>query len=360
MMGSQLALHRAFWDRANSNRPLLGINIGFTIQHRFPRLAQTLPVGPVQPGDIRRDLFLQDCDWLHETHQGMGDYPFVAAPFVGVPWLEAIVGCPIQSSGASMWAEPCVKDWKNWQWQMPTPENPWMKKLLELTEALVKHAAGRYGVAPTLMRGPADILAAMRSATQFPLDLLDEPETMARAVRACAEVHEQIGRAQLALIPQSTEGYIAGDAALRTWAPDKIVWLQEDAMALLSPKLYRQFFLQADKQLAAAYPCVAYHLHGTGLWAIDDLVQVPDIDVIELNLEDALCDVEGTLNGWKKIQQHKPLVVWRMYKDDFTTWLHRILKELPPNGVAIQVSTNNVEEARKAKAAFEEAVGHTD
>jgi urease accessory protein UreH len=87
-------------------------------------------------------------------------------------------------------------------------------------------------------------------------------------------------------------------------------------------------------------------------------VHVPGINAIELNLEAAFCDVEGTLAGWKKIQEHKPLVIWRIYAEDFPTWLEDILQQFPPKGISIQVSARNVEEARKVQEAFRKYEGN--
>ena len=100
------------------------------------------------------------------------------------------------------------------------------------------------------------------------------------------------------------------------------------------------------------FPCVVYHLHGSALWAIDDLVQLPGVAVIELNLEAANCDVEGTFAGWKKIQKHKPLIMWRACGDDFSAWLARVRKEFPSKGLSIQVSAYNADDAKKVKEGF--------
>jgi len=229
----------------------------------------------------------------------------------------------------SFWAGPCVKDWRFARWPESFLDNPWTQSLLGSMDALVTHAAGRYQVAPTLMRGPSDILAAMRGGAALVMDLMDQPEGVQLAVEEAARLWSDLAKAQLARLPRSAGGYVAGAAALRTWAPDKVLWLQEDAMALLSPKLYRRHFLAADRQLSDSFPCVAFHLHGSALWAIDDLIQLPGIDVLELNFDDARCDIEGTFAGWRKIQQHKPVVLWRMYGPDFETWLLRVLREFP-------------------------------
>jgi hypothetical protein len=202
------------------------------------------------------------------------------------------------------------------------------------------------------MRGPSDILAAMRGATQLPLDLMDTPDLVVPALERCADIWQQMAQAQLNVIPPSREGYIALDLALRAWAPERLLWLQEDAMSLLSPTLYRTYVWPLDARLSESFPCVAFHLHGSALWAIDDVIRLPSVDVVELNLEAAMCDVEGTFAGWRKIQQHKPLVIWRMFAEDFPSWLARVVRELPAKGLAIQVSVRNVDQAGKVQDEF--------
>lgn len=318
---------------------------------------ETIPRGLVEPQDIRVDLFLQDCEQSYCSHQQIGDdYPFVTAAFHGIPWMEAIMGCPIRSSPTSFWAEPVVADWQTWHWEARTLDNPWAEKLLELVRALVEHSQGRYSVAPTLMRGPSDMLAALRGAKQLPLDLLDFPDLMRRAIDLCAEVWIDVGKAQLGLIPSCDEGYVAGDYGLKTWAPDKVIWLQEDAMALLSPQLYREFFLAVDRRIADQFCCSAFHLHDSGLWAVKELAQVPEIDVLELNFEATARDEEGTFAGWKEIQVSKPLVVWRLYEDDFWSWLARVLTELSWRGLSIQTTVRDVSEGKRVKERFLEVL----
>ena len=349
--------HKAFWERQPTDRPLLGINVGFTLPQACPRTMAQIPDGPLKPDDIPVQAFLEDCDALELAHRGLGDYPYVAAPFVGVPWMEAIAGCRIVAHRTSLWAEPCVGDWRSWPWPANCLENPWARRLLELMEALTAHAAGRYRVAPTLMRGPADILAAMRGGAQFVMDLVDEPEFMQAAIAQVSALWQDLASAQLARVPSSADGYVGGAAALRVWAPDKVLWLQEDALALLSPRLYHEHFLPQDQRLSESFPCTAFHLHGSALWAIDSLVLLPGLKVIELNLEDANCDLEGTLAGWRKIQRHKPLVIWRMYAADFEPWLLRVLREFTAGGLSIQVSTRNLAEAQTVQRIFARASG---
>ena len=71
---TDLARQQCFWERRPAGRPLLGINIGFAVEQRCPRLMASIPSGPVRPEDVRTDLFLADCDALYQLQRGFGDY----------------------------------------------------------------------------------------------------------------------------------------------------------------------------------------------------------------------------------------------------------------------------------------------
>ena len=127
--------------------------------------------------------FLEDCERLYQFHRECDpDYLFVGSAFPHFPWMEAIVGCPVVFSGAAFFAEPYVDDWQGWRAPVKPLETPWGQKLLELLQAVAEHARGTYPVGATLMRGPSDMLAAMRGPSRFPLDLFDCPDATQTSV----------------------------------------------------------------------------------------------------------------------------------------------------------------------------------
>ena len=167
------------------------------------------------------------------------------------------------------------------------------------------------------------------------------------------EIWLQLAEAQLQRIPPSSSGYIALDlASARVGTGQTPLAPGGDAMSLLSPSLYRKYVMPIDERLSAFFPCIAFHLHGSALWAIDEVLRLPGVDIVELNLEAAACDVEGTFAGWRKIPEHKPLVIWRMYGDDFASWLARVVRELPAKGLSIQVSVRDMNQARRVHEEF--------
>jgi hypothetical protein len=351
--GYSLTRHRAFYERAEMDRPLLAINLGFFAHEHFPRTMNALPKGLIRPEDVLADAFLADCEDLYHRHRQIGDdYPFVASPIMFIPWMEAIMDCPVMASPTSVWAESCVSDWQQYHWCKPRLDDPWPSRLLKLMGELVKFAAGRFPVSPTMMRGPADMLAAMRGASEFALDFIDNAETMKKAMDLVTQTWIELARAQHALIPESQNGYMDGDRGFRFWGPQKALWLQEDAMALLSPKIYRDFILPADRRIAAEFGSVAFHLHDTGLFGLDDLSSVEDLDVIELNFESAVSDVEAVFRGWSRIQKYKPLIIWRNFAPDFEAWLERVLDEFTPRGLSLQITVKSLEDAVRVREIF--------
>ena len=344
--------HSAFLKMAPTDRPLLGSFLfGYFMNEQYPSLTEAIPDGPITPDDINVHLFLQDCERLYQAYEELDDdYPFVGGPFFGVPWMEAIMGGKVISSPTSMWVEPVIEDWDDWHWERPSLDsNRWAQKLLRLMEAVVEHSNGRYPVGPSLMRGPGDILSALRGPSILPLDYYDHPEDVKRAAELCADVWIELGKAQLARVPTSTTGYACGCHGLRIWAPDKIIWLQEDVLSLLSPWFYRDFFLQQHRRIASEFPWVAFHLHGTVLWPVDELLSMPEIDVLQLGYE-PLADFEGLLAAWRKIQGQKPLVIWVDFMlPSFWSCLERIMDELLPAGISFQTTVPSLEQALEVK-----------
>ena len=103
---------------------------------------------------------------------------------------------------------------------VPLSSNSWYLKLLELTDALVRHAHGRYPVTQTLMRGPADLAVALRGHERFCLDLYDQPEPAGQLAQRCTDIWIQVAQAHLARIPAFHGGYTP--PRLEVWAPGSI------------------------------------------------------------------------------------------------------------------------------------------
>jgi len=99
---------------------------------------------------------------------------------MGFPWMEAVLGCPIFSSddGLNGWAKPifdysrCIKPFDL------QSSNPWLEKLLEFAEYLVRIVRDRLPVNILIMRGITDLLSAMMGPETLGLELYDRPQVL--------------------------------------------------------------------------------------------------------------------------------------------------------------------------------------
>jgi hypothetical protein len=342
----KLKRNQAFINMEEIDRPLFGSWLfGYYVHTNYPHMHEVLVPGPIQPDDIPIDRYLEDVDALNEAYLDLDDdIPFSTGAFYAVPWMEAIMGCNVHYTGTNMYAEPCIESWDEYDWQVPKLENnPWFQKLLEILDGVITHSKGRYACGPTLMRGVADIASAMRGGSNLAMDTIDCPDHLRKLAEICSEVWIETGNAQLDLVPESENGYMVGIAGLRVWMPEKGIWLQDDAVSVLSPKSYTDIYAPFVKQIASEFSMLAFHLHGNQLWPVDVLLDIEEIELLELNYDVGVCDLDEVIAGWKKIQAKKPCLA---YADLRPEELDEVLDQLDPKGLSVQTLAETMEEAK--------------
>ena len=240
------------WIACRNERPLLGFTLGsYYPLRRYPTGSRLLPEGPVSPEHVLVEEYLDDTERLFQMHEEAGgDFIFSAAPFLGLPWVEASLGCGVVADHASgsTRSTPPAGFALNPVVPRFSENNPWVARLLEFIPVLQARSAGRFPVGVTLMRGISDLLSALYGAENFVLRMYDEPEEIRAVVARLTEYWIEFGRCLLGRLPSFHGG--TGSFLFSLWCPGKMIWLQEDAVALLSPALYEQFIYPADCRIA--------------------------------------------------------------------------------------------------------------
>ena len=332
----------AWFHRAN-DRPLIGFTLGsYYPLKRYPQGARWIPNGEVRPEHIKVSDYLDDSDELFHLHQAAGgDLIWSATPFLGLPWVEAALGCGVvadhQSGSTRSIPPPGFAE--NHHVPAFSEANPWVAKLLEFIPPLEQRSAGRYPVGATLMRGVSDLLAALYGGGDFVLRMLDAPEEIESVVEQLADFWIAFGRCLLERLPLYHGG--TGGYMYSLWCPGKTIWLQEDAVALLSPQLYRRFIFEADCRIARAFEHTALHLHPSRVIPSDDLIK-SGIDVIELHIDHDGPRAAALEKHYRTILAAKPLLVWG---DVTEADLEFLLRELPHQGLAVNLVVGSPEQA---------------
>jgi hypothetical protein len=346
----KLAGYRRFWDRTPVERPLIGFSVGgwFPFQHYRAMHAFRGRTG-LDPQDLRPEAFLADYEGLVSGWAGIEDDMIRGiSPLPFLPWLEAMLGCRVQVGQESVWAEEGVFDYAELGRIDFSDTNPWRRKYLEFVRVLREHFGDRLPVGLPILRGTADMVAALRGSEQMVYDLYDRPEDFRRLGEACTSLLVELMRAQHAITGPFAGGYVI--EALGIWASERLARLQEDASALFSPDLYVACLQPHDWRAAEAFPCSLIHLHSSSLFLIDQILDVEALGCIQINKDVGEAAIPEMLPALQRVQARARslLIRGKLDLDD----LALLRRHLSPNGLYLQVVVETAAEARGLQEFF--------
>jgi len=333
--------HRQFWRRAN-DEPLVGFSIGdYFVSRRFQAAEPFLTSpGKIEPDMLDVSAFENDYRRMLEESSGVPqDSFFTAAPFTGIPWMEAMLGCSIYSTEVSFiakspnltFAELDLKHMLNQQW---------VDKYLEFTEKLERIDRNRLPVGQPIMRGPTDLLGTLIGQAEMVVQFFDNPQRMTMLLEQAADIFLDVIHKQKQYISPFFGGCSLGFYDL--WSPGDCVWFQDDLNALLSPDIYRRYVLPIHRRLIKSYQYNLVHLHPSSFFTIDSLMEIDELKVIEINKDEEGPSVEQMLPVFHKVQKVKNCVVWGSFS---RADLELLQRELDPAGLYIQITAETIEQA---------------
>lgn len=354
-LDEKIARYREFWDLKPVKRPLVGFDVGgwFPFE-RYADLRGVPEKGFIEPDTLDARRCLPDYRAFMERANAVED-DFIkgVCPISAIPWMEGILGCRLQRSGQTVWAQERKADWEDIADISAAPEAPWLKKYVEFVRVLTEEAAGRYPVGVPILRGVTDMMGALRGHTETIIDFLENPEeTRALAARA-AEALIAVTRAHHAATTTFRGGYFIEQYCM--WAPGPIVRLQEDASAVISPTIYRDFIRQNDRRIAASFPYSLIHLHSSSLFLLEDFLEIAEIGVFQINRDVGEMGMPELMPYLKRIQAAGRRIFLRgpIPAED----LALVERELSPTGLMVQAVVGGPEEARELAAAAERVFG---
>lgn len=345
--------HLAFWSCAETDRPL--IVALYRAYQDTELVAAAVGPGELTPERIDPRPLLHVYDEMAAAREAIGDDMIVPGePLLGIPWLEAICGCRVMvPEGKSLWPET-TEATRAAQEIRFDEANPWAHRLLEVQAAVVEHAAGRYPVSMSHLRGPTDILSAMLGSQPFLTALIDEPERVSRLARDAAQVWLRVARAQEVIVPSFRGGYAIRQFGL--WSPGRSVWLQDDTSSMMSSRHYRGIFLEPMRTMSV-YPYGVLHLHAPSLHLAETLADIPNIRAINVYFDAPGVTLQAAMPTLRRLQARKmPLILARDVYAGFSLEEYReILDGLSPAGLSVHLKAESVEEGQAVMAIIERA-----
>ena len=228
------------------------------------------------------DGVLADIDRFLEVHRWLGE----AMPGFwvdhGPDQYAAFLGAELQFSpgvGHTNWVDPIVDDWESFLPLRLDENNPVYRSVLTFARKMAAHGEGRYLVRCIDAHSHADMLSALRGPERFCMDFALQPETVARAMAQARPIFRQVYDAVY------EAGNMGGEKGCTQliWSDGKCGIIQCDFIIMIGPEHFRRYVLPAIEEEAAHLDHCIFHLDGPGAFRhLDDLLAVPDIDMIQL------------------------------------------------------------------------------
>ena len=333
-----------FWFGAKVERPLIGFSLGgwFPLQS-YTAIHKFRGKGRLTPDQVQPEEFLPDYDRIVAQWNSVEDDVLRGvAPIPPFPWLEAMLGSPVQVGEESIWAEEGGFDFANTSKLDFSPANPWRRKYLEFVAVLKDHFGSRVPVGQPILRGVSDMIAALRKTSQMIFDLYDFPEEYKKLGKSCTDLIIGLVREQQRLTGPFAGGYFVEQFSL--WAPDRIIRMQEDASALFSPALYDKLLQEEDRRQADAFAYSLIHLHSSSLFLLDRILNVEPILCFQIN-KDAAASIPEEIPYFQMVQKKgkKLLIRGKLDLED----LSLLRKNLSPRGLYLQIVVESPAEIAK-------------
>ena len=344
-INQKLALHRAFWNREPLKRPLVSFQVGdYFVSKRIGAAGHLLSEGKkIIPEMLNVDSLLEDFERMYQESLRTGQDAFwVAEPFCGIPWMEAIFGCEIYGTKSSFISRPYVKAVQDLKKVRFSPDNAWFEKYFEFIGKLEKLSAGRFPIGQPIMRGASDVVGAMLGQTELVYALVEESEAMKEAFFKVTDALRTIIKAQWDAAPDFHGGYSMG--FYDVWCPGKCIWFQEDLCALLSPQIFSDFLREPDASVCSGYEYTAVHLHPASFFALDAYMAMDGLKAIQINKDVGGPSVKEMMPKFQKVLTEKNLII---FGDLDETEIGCILQELPRKGTYLNITAPTVERARE-------------
>ncbi len=324
-----------FWDKKTTRRPPVGIYndavfmpINF-LRHPFPRLT-------VEPEDVTPKLTMTEYEyWFKDRDRNIScdDQIAFSTAWRAIPWLEAWCGCPVRYAEGSLAPAHFVESVEDLE-TVPLPgRNKWFECLRRQTEWLETQVPPDGWVSPTILRGPSDVLAAMRGMPNFLMDLHDDPGAIKKAAGQLTRLLLQALDMHYSIVKPKLGGY---GHKYGYWAPGRTQVIQEDAMGLCSPAMYRDIFMEYNAEVIKHLgPYVLFHLHSTGHKHYKDVLSIPGIAGLEIYMENGGPTLLDLLPVLKEILDKSRLI---LHVDYCFEQLPEALRKLPREGLFLAIS----------------------
>ncbi|MHB8963690.1 MAG: uroporphyrinogen decarboxylase/cobalamine-independent methonine synthase family protein [Saccharofermentanales bacterium] len=271
----------AFWQREVIDRPLICVTSlkDGAVPHYHMQNDNISAMACISGNyDPLLRSFLKSVD---TTYYGGESIPYMNLT-LGPDQYAAFLGADIHAEEGfqTTWVHSIVDDWKDFEVKIDSRAGSYLDKISRFMAYAADFAKGRFLIGMLDLHSNMDALSALRGPQDLCFDLMDCPD----------DVHRVLGDVRSTYPSVFATAFKAGGMAKNGsigWAPTycadgRFAVIQCDFSCMISPDQAREFVIPAIAEEAAYLDHCVYHYDGKGaLGHLDDILAIPDIDVIQ-------------------------------------------------------------------------------
>ncbi len=321
----------AFWAHSVLDRPIVQFTLEKPADEQIPLPESHHATTAERWLDVDYQSRLADAQLANRLF--LADSLPVAFPNLGPEVLAAFYGAPLHFGDyGTSWSDPILKDWKaveeiNLQWQ-----NFYFEKLAALTDAMLALGQGKYIVGIPDWHPGGDLIAALRNPQDLALDLIEHPAQVKGLLQRLQPDYYRVYDYWYDKLKKNGQ-------PLTSWLDlasyDKYYIPSNDFAAMISPKMYREFFLDGIIEECNFLDHSIYHLDGPGaLRHLDALLAIPKLHAIQWVPGAGRENFSSWIAVYQRIQAAgKSIIVYCRTED-----LELVRQTLHPRGLALSIS----------------------
>jgi hypothetical protein len=266
----------AFWQREIIDRPMISI-----VAPRKERKQRDFSVPDTLEGrwtDI--EYILERVELSFENTLYLGDAIPSFWPNIGPDSFTAYLGGELTfKDDHTSWVRPFISDISGYR-PVFDRGNKWWRFMCDLIDAACQVSEGNFLVGIPDLHGGGDSLVAALDASKLAIYLYDKSDEVKRVMRILTDIYIEIYDSYYERISRVQDGSI-------TWIPaysrGKYSALQNDFSGLVSPQMFKEFFLYEDVVVLSQHlDDSIYHLDGPiALGNLDYLLEVESLDGVQ-------------------------------------------------------------------------------
>ncbi|MCM8769237.1 MAG: hypothetical protein NC911_06125 [Candidatus Omnitrophica bacterium] len=286
------------------------------------------------------DLFFKLIDYRRSLWQWHGDLFHYRIPSYAPNSLPLYLGSRVYF-GTSVWQEPLLKSIEESDKINFESSNTFWQEHLETVDYFIEKCQGIELLGMTDFGGPMDWLGCFLGPEQLCLDVRSHPEKVQSFANRLGEIFCQLWDIVYGKISSHFDGSCNW---LPMWAEGRLAVLQDDLAILLSPEIYRDVFGPVIRKIARHFEKVLFHFHSGALHQLDNLISIPEIEVIHFGIDPNAYPITSYLPHLSRIQAAgKGLFISVLAPADVPA----LIKGLDPRRMLLLVTAPDEESSRK-------------